>query len=191
MRAAARFSMVSLFSLWSVAPASAQERLPETLLQPLYPPGEENAAEIEPPPPPPRYTEGNIDYDVTYDDSVAQTYDDGYDPQAAAQFDETLSPYGTWVDDDVYGRVWQPSAEVGRRRFLALRHRGALAVDRVRLDLDLRLGLGLGAVSLRPLARRRRARLVLDAGHAVGAGLGQLARRRRLRRAGRRSRRDE
>jgi uncharacterized membrane protein YgcG len=127
MRAAAGLSVLSLFSLLRVAPAAAQERAPlgapppeprsqatgsaiESALSP--PAGEENAPEPEPPPPPPRYTEGNIDYDVTYDDSVAQTYDDGYDPQAAAQFEETLAPYGTWVDDDVYGRIWEPSGEV-------------------------------------------------------------------------------
>ena len=121
MRAVAGLSVLSLFWLLRVAPAAAKdirEALPEGApppVDPRYPLVEENPGEPEPPPPPPRYnegyTEGNIDYDVTYDDSVAQTYDDGYDPQAAAQFDETLAPYGTWVDDDVYGRIWQPSTE--------------------------------------------------------------------------------
>ena len=122
MRAAAGLSVLSLLSFLRVAPAAAQERAPTAAppLDPRFvpiesagtpPPVEENA-EAQPPPPPPGYTEGNIDYDVTYDDSVAQSYDDGYDPQAAAQFEETLAPYGTWVDDDVYGRVWQPSGEV-------------------------------------------------------------------------------
>jgi len=50
-------------------------------------------------------TEGNIDYDVSYDETVARAYDDGYDPQAAAQFEDSLAPYGEWVDDDAYGRV--------------------------------------------------------------------------------------
>lgn len=116
MRAVAGLSVLSLFSLLRAAPVAAQaapqERLPEEApppLDPRYPPLLDDHG--EPAPPPPRYTEGNIDYDVTYDDSVAQTYDDGYDPQAAAQFDETLAPYGTWVDDDVYGRIWQPSTE--------------------------------------------------------------------------------
>jgi len=53
-----------------------------------------------------------IDYDTTYDDSVANTYDDGYDPQAYQQFTDTLSPYGAWVDDPSYGRVWVPSQNV-------------------------------------------------------------------------------
>jgi hypothetical protein len=115
MRAAAGLSVLSLFSLLRAAPAAAQERLPETAVPPdqrYYPLVDENGEPVEPPPPVPRFTEGNIDYDVTYDDSVAQSYDDGYDPQAAAQFEETLAPYGAWVDDDVYGRVWEPSAEV-------------------------------------------------------------------------------
>jgi hypothetical protein len=56
----------------------------------------------------------NLDYDLTYDDSVAQTYDDGYDPQAAEPFEGTLAPYGSWTDDPDYGRVWEPSpAAVG------------------------------------------------------------------------------
>src|SRR5581483_11873885 len=105
----------SLFSLLRAAPAAAQERLTETGAPPdprYYRLVDENGEPVEPPPPAPRVTEGNIDYDVTYDDSVAQSYDDGYDPQAAAQFEETLAPYGAWVDDDVYGRVWEPSADV-------------------------------------------------------------------------------
>jgi hypothetical protein len=52
------------------------------------------------------------EYDLSTDNTVAQSYDDGYDPQAAAQFDQTLSPYGTWVDDPSYGRVWEPSVSI-------------------------------------------------------------------------------
>ena len=29
-------------------------------------------------------------------------------PATITYFDEPLSPYGTWVDDPVYGRVWRP-----------------------------------------------------------------------------------
>jgi hypothetical protein len=55
-----------------------------------------------------------LDYDVSYDDSIAATYDDGYDPQAYTQFTDSLAAYGTWVDDPVYGRIWVPStSEVG------------------------------------------------------------------------------
>jgi len=48
-------------------------------------------------------------YDVTYDDQAAQAYDDGYDPQAYVQFESSLSPYGSWIDDASYGHVWIPS----------------------------------------------------------------------------------
>ena len=53
-----------------------------------------------------------IDYDVSYDDDVAQSYDDGYDPRAYEQFHDTLAPYGMWVDDPAYGQVWVPSPSV-------------------------------------------------------------------------------
>ena len=43
------------------------------------------------------------------DDTVADSYDDGYDPEAYRQFEEPLRRYGTWVDDATYGRVWVPS----------------------------------------------------------------------------------
>ncbi|HEX2656764.1 MAG TPA: DUF6600 domain-containing protein, partial [Polyangia bacterium] len=56
----------------------------------------------------------SIDYDVSYDDQIAQGYDDGYDPRAYEQFRDTLAPYGAWVDDPDYGTVWVPStASVG------------------------------------------------------------------------------
>jgi len=56
----------------------------------------------------------SLDYDVSYDDAIAAHYDDGYDPQAYRQFEAALAPYGTWVDDPAYGRVWIPSsAQVG------------------------------------------------------------------------------
>jgi hypothetical protein len=46
------------------------------------------------------------------DQTVADSYDDGYDPQAYTQFEQTLSPYGSWIDDGTYGRVWQPETAV-------------------------------------------------------------------------------
>ncbi len=48
----------------------------------------------------------------TQDQSIADSYDDGYDPQAYTQFQEALSPYGSWLDDATYGRVWQPESAV-------------------------------------------------------------------------------
>jgi hypothetical protein len=44
-------------------------------------------------------------------DANAQAYDDGYDPSAYQQFESALDPYGTWLDDPNYGRVWVPSPE--------------------------------------------------------------------------------
>ena len=56
----------------------------------------------------------SLDYDVSYDDAVAAHYDDGYDPDAYKQFQDALAPYGTWIDDPAYGRIWIPSvAQVG------------------------------------------------------------------------------
>jgi hypothetical protein len=52
------------------------------------------------------------DTQVTYDDVVAQGYDDGYGPKAYKQFEAALSPYGTWVDDAALGRVWIPSIDL-------------------------------------------------------------------------------
>jgi hypothetical protein len=43
------------------------------------------------------------------DDTVADSYDDGYDPEAYRQFEEPLRSAGSWYDDATYGRVWMPS----------------------------------------------------------------------------------
>jgi hypothetical protein len=51
-------------------------------------------------------------YDLSLDNGVADSYDDGYDPQAYTEFQDALSPYGTWLDDPVYGRIWEPSGAV-------------------------------------------------------------------------------
>ncbi len=56
-----------------------------------------------------------LDYDVSYDDTIAASYDDGYAPEAYAQFADALAPHGTWIDDPDYGRIWVPSpSEVGQ-----------------------------------------------------------------------------
>jgi hypothetical protein len=54
----------------------------------------------------------DVQTDVRYDQQVAQNYDDGYDPNAYQQFESELSPYGQWVEDPTYGRVWSPSSSV-------------------------------------------------------------------------------
>jgi len=131
-------ALAAAFSLFALAPAlvssaQAQSKIPAP--QPPLPPetplpegiqpgdriyGPQPAAE-EPEPPndpsqaplasPDEYA-ADIDNDVAYDDAVAQRYDDGYDPEAYSRFDQTLSPYGSWVDDDAYGRVWIPATSV-------------------------------------------------------------------------------
>ncbi len=49
---------------------------------------------------------------VAADNQAAEAYDDGYDPQAYTQFEGALSPYGSWVDDPTYGRIWSPSTAI-------------------------------------------------------------------------------
>jgi hypothetical protein len=48
--------------------------------------------------------------DLGPDNEIAQSYDDGYDPQAYTQFQTALAPYGSWYDDPTYGNVWSPYA---------------------------------------------------------------------------------
>jgi hypothetical protein len=50
--------------------------------------------------------------DLSQDEAVAQSYDDGYDQQAAGEFQQALDPYGTWYDDATYGDVWVPSSAI-------------------------------------------------------------------------------
>jgi hypothetical protein len=49
--------------------------------------------------------------DLGPDNDIAQTYDDGYDPQAYTQFQNELAPYGSWSNDPTYGNVWSPYAQ--------------------------------------------------------------------------------
>jgi len=39
--------------------------------------------------------------------------DGGYGDEVAAPDPDTLAPYGTWLDDPQYGRVWRPGVAVG------------------------------------------------------------------------------
>jgi hypothetical protein len=54
----------------------------------------------------------SLDTEVTYDNLLAQGYDDGYGPRAFSQFEEALAPYGAWIDAPPLGRVWAPSAAI-------------------------------------------------------------------------------
>jgi hypothetical protein len=115
---------VSTFGMSVVTPVWAQTAPPPTgpLVQtvspeaaPPYPPdqvyGPEPGPGVESSDDPGGFAQ-TPDVDVSADDAAAQTYDDGYDPRAYAQFETTLSPYGTWVDDPTYGRVWVPAESV-------------------------------------------------------------------------------
>jgi len=69
------------------------------------------------PPPDPYETAADpsqIDWpqDVTAEEAVVDSYDDGYDPQAYTQFQDELAPYGDWIDDGSYGRVWTPNTSL-------------------------------------------------------------------------------
>ena len=91
--------------------------------------------------------------DLGPDNEIAQSYDDGYDPQAYTQFQSALAPSvgGTTT---AYGNVWSPYASTVGAGFSPYASCGHWADVRVRLDLGFGLELGLGAVSLRPLAPR-------------------------------------
>lgn len=53
----------------------------------------------------------DVDTDVTYDDVLASSYDDGYGPKTYLQFEAALRPYGRWIDDPSFGRIWKPDPE--------------------------------------------------------------------------------
>jgi hypothetical protein len=46
------------------------------------------------------------------DNDIAQSYDDGYDPQAYAQFQSELAPFGGWDYDASYGYLWTPALSI-------------------------------------------------------------------------------
>ncbi|HVT71446.1 MAG TPA: DUF6600 domain-containing protein, partial [Trebonia sp.] len=50
--------------------------------------------------------------DLGPDNEIAQSYDDGYDPQAYTQFQTALAPYGAWDYDSSYGYVWSPNVSI-------------------------------------------------------------------------------
>jgi len=86
--------------------AVAGMRAPQTTPQPQYDPG--NSSDPGDP---------NLAFappDLGPDNDIAQSYDDGYDPQAYTQFQGDLAPYGSWSNDPTYGNVWSPySTTVG------------------------------------------------------------------------------
>ncbi|MFL5307078.1 MAG: DUF6600 domain-containing protein [Polyangia bacterium] len=116
-------SVVSLAGLLA-APAGAQ-MMPPGQVNPAYNPNMVDPEMVDPQmvdPNDPRLAEPDPEADVPPDlgpdDEIAQSYDDGYDPQAYTQFQDALAPYGTWENDDSYGEVWTPAAGVVGANFV-------------------------------------------------------------------------
>ena len=115
---------LAALSLFTLAPAlltpgsaHAQEVQPPPLEQEVALANPVPMPEPYQPPPDPYETEADpsqIDWpqDVTAEEATVDSYDDGYDPQAYTQFQDELSPYGNWIDDSTYGRVWVPTASL-------------------------------------------------------------------------------
>ena len=76
--------------------------------------GDPNGQVYQPPPEGVCVDENNQSYDCSKDEDFSHysQLDDGYDPAAYRDFQDTLAPYGQWVETAQYGQVWQPSAAV-------------------------------------------------------------------------------
>src|SRR5436190_7223778 len=113
------FAALSLFTL-----APAVVFTPAARAQQVGPPPQEQVAAAEPyqmpdpyQPPDPYDTAADpsqIDWpqDTAAEEPAVDSYDDGYDPQAYTDFQDDLAPYGNWIDDSTYGRVWQPEGSL-------------------------------------------------------------------------------
>jgi hypothetical protein len=118
----------AVLSLFTVAPALAFTTAPaRAWAQQVEPPQpQQSLALAEPyqqmpepyqPPPDPYDTAADpsqIDWpqDTAAEEPAVDSYDDGYDPQAYSEFQDELAPYGNWIDDPTYGRVWEPEASL-------------------------------------------------------------------------------
>jgi hypothetical protein len=108
--------LLSLAACAAVAACDPADEAPPATPQNATAPAAEPPAPAEPPPPEgqpgaegeapgPATQYGSPEYTVGQD---TDSYDDD-DPAALTDFHDTLSPYGTWVDDPTYGTVWVPS----------------------------------------------------------------------------------
>src|SRR4029078_9457611 len=50
--------------------------------------------------------------DIAAEEAAVDSYDDGYDPHADTQVQHGVAPYGDWIDDGTYGRVWVPASSI-------------------------------------------------------------------------------
>ena len=115
---------VAILSLFMLAPAAARaqqvqpppqdpqefalaqpNQLPQQMPEPYLPPQDPYDTAADP---------SQIDWpqDVAAEEPAVDSYDDGYDPQAYTGFQDELAPYGDWIDDSSYGRVWAPEASL-------------------------------------------------------------------------------
>jgi len=111
---------LALISILGVAVASARSARAQAYVPaptgpaiqdvPQYPPDQGYGPQPEDAPDPNAYAPPDVD--VAPDEAAAQSYDDGYDPQAYGQFEGALAAYGQWVDDPTYGRVWVPYSSI-------------------------------------------------------------------------------
>jgi hypothetical protein len=120
------FAVLSLFTLapavaFTMIPARAfaqQIEAPRPFEQPvaLAQPYQQQMPEPYQPPDPYETAAdpSQIDWpqDTAAEEPAVDSYDDGYDPQAYTEFQDELSPYGNWIDDSTYGRVWAPEASL-------------------------------------------------------------------------------
>src|SRR5437763_14655060 len=115
------FAVLSLFTLAPAvvftSGARAQQLQPPPPQQPVALAQPYDMPEPYQPPPDPYDTEGDpsqIDWpqDTAAEEPAVDSYDDGYDPQAYTEFQDDLAPYGNWIDDGTYGRVWQAEASL-------------------------------------------------------------------------------
>ena len=114
------FAVLSLFTLAPAvvfSPGSARAQLPPQQPQEVALAEPFQMPEPYQPPPDPYDTAADpsqIDWpqDTAAEEPAVDSYDDGYDPEAYTEFQQDLAPYGNWIDDGTYGRVWQPEASL-------------------------------------------------------------------------------
>ena len=100
---------------------------------------------------------------------------DGAGGDSEEMFQDSLAPYGNWVDVAGYGRCWQPTVVVANPGWQPYFNCGGWGFFRLRLVLALGLFVGLGSISLRELVPPCQPWVVLGSGSYVGAILGFLA----------------
>ena len=101
MRSHSRFRFPSLVVMMSMTALIACDDDPPANYPPPPDPVAESNAEESTPDPPPQDVQIGVDGDQ-YSDT---------DPSALSDFRAPLDPYGSWVDDPVYGTVWVPNSD--------------------------------------------------------------------------------